>query len=63
MRRARIRERASPRSAGSRSTARSREIIITETGVASSSAKRMSRLVTMPTTRPPASTTGKPVTR
>ena len=36
-------------------------VIITRTGVLSSEAKRMSRLVTMPSTRPVASTTGKPV--
>lgn len=37
-------------------------VMIALTGVRSSLAKRMSRLVMMPTTRPAASTTGKPVT-
>ena len=52
---------AASRSTGSRSKARFSEVIITRTGVLSSEAKRMSRLVTMPRTRPCASTTGKPV--
>ena len=63
IRRACINERASSRSAGSRSIARFFVDIITCTGVASSEAKRMSRFVTIPTTRPSAPTTGKPVTR
>ena len=52
MRRSCIIPLASPRSAGSRSMARFSLVIIAETGVRSSVAKRMSRLVTMPTTTP-----------
>ena len=63
IRRASIIRLASPRSAGSRSMARFSLVIIALTGVASSLAKRMSRLVTMPTTTPRSSTTGKPVIR
>ena len=62
IRRAFMREMAASRSAGSARTARLSAVIITRTGVRSSEAKRMSRLVTMPTTRPASSTTGKPVT-
>jgi hypothetical protein len=48
MRRAFIRLMASSRSAGSRRMARFSPVIITCTGVSSASAKRMSRLVTIP---------------
>ena len=61
MRRDFIRLIASSRSAGSRRIAKFFEVIITLTGVSSEVAKRMSRLVTMPTTRFCSSTTGKPV--
>ena len=52
VRRAFISEIAASRSTGSRKSARLSEVIITETGVLSSLANRMSRLVTMPRTRP-----------
>jgi hypothetical protein len=61
IRRAFIRLIASPRSAGSRRMARFSAVIITRTGVSSASAKRMSRLVTIPRMRRCSSTTGNPV--